>query len=216
MPWCAAFRVCAKRREFNGVSVASCGLRGDVVATLDFCAGHRENRAAMESRSALAAAGLLERERELERLERAISAAVDGAGSVVAIEGEAGIGKTSLVGYATGCGSSAGMRVLRARGGELEREFALGVVRQLFEVLLASATRQDRDRWLAGAAGLSAPVLSSVPVGDGAGQEPSSVLHGLYWLSANLSVEQPLLIAVDDAQWADTASIRFISYLAPR
>ncbi|MEA2128279.1 MAG: ATPase domain, partial [Solirubrobacteraceae bacterium] len=61
----------------------------------------------MESRSARAAAGLLERERECERLERAISAAVDGAGSVVAIEGEAGIGKTSLVGYATGCGSSA-------------------------------------------------------------------------------------------------------------
>jgi DNA-binding CsgD family transcriptional regulator len=158
----------------------------------------------------------LERERALERLERAISAAVDGVGSVVAIEGEAGIGKTSLVGYATGCGSSAGMRVLRARGGELEREFAFGVVRQLFEVLLASATGQDRDRWLAGAAGLSAPVLSSVAVGDGVGQEPTSVLHGLYWLSANLSVEQPLLIAVDDAQWADTASIRFLSYLAPR
>jgi hypothetical protein len=169
----------------------------------------------MESRSARAAAGLLERERELERLERAISAAVNGAGSVVAIEGEAGIGKTSLVALATGCGSLAGMRVLRARGGELEREFAFGVVRQLFEVVLAAATRQDRDRWLAGAAGLAAPVLSSVPVGDGAGQEPSSVLHGLYWLSANLSVERPLLIVVDDAQWADTASIHFLSYLAP-
>jgi len=168
------------------------------------------------ARSARAAAGLLERECECGRLERAISAAVDGAGSVVAIEGEAGIGKTSLVAHATGCGSSAGMRVLTARGGELEREFAYGVVRQLFEVLLASATPEDRERWLAGAAGLSAPVLSSVPVGDGVGQEPSSVLHGLYWLSANLSVEQPLVIAVDDAQWADTASSRFLSYLAPR
>ena len=39
-------------------------------------------------------------------------------------------------------------------------------------------------------------------------------LHGLYWLTANLARERPLLITIDDAQWADEASMaaqRFLS-----
>ncbi|MBW3607337.1 MAG: ATP-binding protein, partial [Actinobacteria bacterium] len=159
---------------------------------------------------------MLEREGELERLEQAIAAGVEEAGSVVAVEGEAGIGKTSLLAHASRMASDAGMRVLRARGGELEREFAYGVVRQLFEGTLASAQPADRERWLAGAAGLAAPVLSASARAPGSGAEPSSILHGLYWLSANLSAEQPLLICIDDAQWADEASIAFLSYLARR
>ena len=41
-------------------------------------------------------------------------------------------------------------------------------------------------------------------------------LHGLYWLSANLATRRPLLLAVDDAQWADDASVRFLGVLARR
>ncbi|MDQ3722047.1 MAG: hypothetical protein M3376_03045, partial [Actinomycetota bacterium] len=75
----------------------------------------------------------------------------------------------------------------------------------------------DRARWLAGAAGLAAPLLSASAQARGGGDpDPSSILHGLYWLAANLSAEQPLLICVDDAQWADDASIAFLSYLARR
>lgn len=48
------------------------------------------------------------------------------------------------------------------------------------------------------------------------GPDPGPILHGLYWLMANLSMERPLLIAVDDAHWADPASIAFMSYLARR
>ncbi|GEL19259.1 ATP-binding protein [Pseudonocardia asaccharolytica] len=42
------------------------------------------------------------------------------------------------------------------------------------------------------------------------------MLHGLYWLTANLAARDPLLIAVDDAHWADPASLRFLNYLARR
>jgi predicted ATPase len=41
-------------------------------------------------------------------------------------------------------------------------------------------------------------------------------LHGLYWLSANLAEERPLLLCVDDAHWADELTLRFILYTAHR
>ena len=170
----------------------------------------------MQGRARTVAAALLEREAEVERLDRAIAAAVAEAGSVVAIEGEAGIGKTSLLAHATAAAARAGLRVLTARGGELERSFAYGVVRQLFETELAAADGADRERWLAGAAALAAPVLTASAAAGGSGPDPSSVQHGLYWLAANLACERPLLVAIDDAHWADDASIAFLSYLARR
>jgi DNA-binding CsgD family transcriptional regulator len=162
------------------------------------------------------AAGLLERDWELERLERAVAAAAAGAGSLLALEGEAGVGKTALLSHAIDRAGDAGLRVLSARAGELEREFAYGVVRQLFEVLLVSATDQERARWLAGAARLAEPVMSEIDISPGDDARPGSILHGLYWLAANVAGEQPMLIAVDDAQWADDASIGFLSYLGRR
>ena len=49
--------------------------------------------------------------------------------------------------------SGHGMRVLRSRGTELEREFAFGVVRQLFEPPLAEADEPNAPNLLHGAAG---------------------------------------------------------------
>ena len=43
-----------------------------------------------------------------------------------------------------------------------------------------------------------------------------SLLHGLHWLCANLAVTQPLLLAVDDVQWSDENSLRFLTYLGGR
>jgi DNA-binding CsgD family transcriptional regulator len=161
-------------------------------------------------------AGLLERELELQRLAAVIETAGGGVGSVVALEGEAGIGKTALLSHACRLASTSGMRVLSARGGELERDFAYGIVRQLFEVPLAVAQPAQRERWLAGAAGLATAVVSTTATDLSAASNPASVLHGLYWLSANLSLDHPLLLAIDDAHWADDASIAFMSYLARR
>ena len=81
---------------------------------------------------------LLEREAQVAALEVFAEAARGGAGRFVVIEGGAGIGKTRLLAEARAIGGSAGMRVLAARGGELEGEFAYGIVRQLFEPLVAS------------------------------------------------------------------------------
>jgi hypothetical protein len=75
---------------------------------------------------------LLERDAELAAVEGLITANPSG-GRLLAVEGPPGIGKTSLLVETRTRGQAAGMRVLAARGSELERAFSYGVVRQLFE-----------------------------------------------------------------------------------
>ena len=45
---------------------------------------------------------------------------------------------------------------------------------------------------------------------------PFAVLHGLYWLTADIAQQAPLLLAVDDLHWADQPSQRFVAHLAHR
>jgi AAA ATPase domain len=159
---------------------------------------------------------LLERETELGAVEEMIGLVGRG-GRLLAIEGPPGIGKTALLAAAKELGRAAGLRVLGSRGSELERSFSYGVVRQLFEPLLASEHGDERGSLLAGAAGLAAPVFDPAHVaGEPTGDSSLATLHGLYWLTANLAERQPLLLAVDDLQWSDLASLRWLAYLLPR
>ena len=82
---------------------------------------------------------LLERSEELARIEAALVEARAGRGTFVVIEGPAGIGKTALLAAARTAAADGGMRVLRSRGTELEREFAFGVVGAEFEPPRAGA-----------------------------------------------------------------------------
>jgi DNA-binding CsgD family transcriptional regulator len=166
--------------------------------------------------SGTAVAELLERERESAQLSARIDAALAGEGSIVALEGEAGIGKSALLAYAAEHAATAGMRVLSARGGELEQDFGYGVVRQLFDPALSRMPTDECDRVLSGAAGLALSALSVPDRSAERATDPGSVLHGLYWLTANIVAEQPVLVALDDAHWADSASIAFLAYLARR
>jgi DNA-binding CsgD family transcriptional regulator len=161
---------------------------------------------------------MLEREAELATLEALLAAARDGDGRLVVVEGSAGIGKTRLLAATRKLAELGEFEVLTARGGELEGEFAFGIVRQLFEAPLAAATAEERDELLSGAAGLSASLLTSAPTsssGDGA-ESSFAMLHGLYWLAANFASRKPTLLVVDDLHWADEPSLRWLAYLAHR
>jgi DNA-binding CsgD family transcriptional regulator len=158
-------------------------------------------------------APLVERELELETVERLLAGARAGSGRGLVFEGPAGIGKSSLL-AATRTAAGAELRVLSARGGELERELPFGIVRQLLEPVVVAYDAEEREALLAGAAALAKPVFAVDPE---AGAEPSfSSLHGLYWLTINLADVQPLLVAVDDTHLADVASLRWLVYLARR
>jgi DNA-binding CsgD family transcriptional regulator len=111
------------------------------------------------------------------------------------------------------------MRPVSARGRELESDFSFGVVRQMFEPLLSSAGPAERDLLQTGAAWRAGIALDAVQ-GDAAplaGNDPSfAVIHGLYWLAVNASSMRPLIMVVDDLQWADPASLDYVLYLADR
>jgi DNA-binding CsgD family transcriptional regulator len=155
---------------------------------------------------------LRERWREL----ASVDVLLERRGGVLVVEGRAGIGKTSLIGVACSRAEELGYEVLRARGSELEAGFAFGVVLQLFERRLATAGAGERAALLAGPAAAARPLLSGELAAEPAGDSTFAALHGLYWLVANLAADRPLLIAVDDAHWADKPSLRWLAYLAPR
>jgi len=163
--------------------------------------------------------GLLERDGELARIHQLLGGARAGGGGLLVIVGPAGIGKTALLRAATAQAMPAGMRVVAARCRELESGFSFGVVRQLFEPLLNAAGHAEKEVLMAGAARRAAIALDAVQ-GDLAalsGNDPSfAVIHGLYWLAVNASSTTPLIISVDDLQWADPASLDFLLYLADR
>ncbi len=160
-----------------------------------------------------APAGLVEREPQLAALAELLRVAREGGGNLAVVEGPAGIGKTRLVREAADQARGAGARLLSARGGEFERDFSYGIVRQLFEPLLAGG---DAAGLLGGAAALARPLFDL----DRHGLEPvdpsHGTLHGLFWLVANVAAEETVVMVVDDAQWCDPPSLRFLAYLAHR
>jgi DNA-binding CsgD family transcriptional regulator len=161
---------------------------------------------------------LLERERELAVFDDALRDAREGRGRVTLVEGSPGIGKTSLLRAAAETAVASGFRCAHARASELERDFAYGCVRQLLEPVIARAPDADRERWFAGAAALARPLFAPT---DATQLAPSadtrfSMLHGLYWLLSNLTDEAPVVLTVDDLQWADAESVRLLGFLAPR
>ena len=159
----------------------------------------------------LASSPLIGREREL----AALSAAVDGSregGRIVVVEGEAGVGKTVLLGALAAGAGAAGATVLRARGGELERGEGFGIARRLLERVVAEAVDGRRDEPARGRRRPRARRLrprarwcsTSRPATASTGWSPTSPRRGR-WRSI-----------VDDAQWADRASLDWLAYLARR
>lgn len=173
---------------------------------------------------------LLDREHELGAITSAVTAAFGGDGSALLLRGPAGIGKTALLRAGATVAADRGLVVLGARGAELESDFGFGVVRQLFASVTASP---DGDRAvldgataldpavLDGATALAAAVLGVEPVAD-AGRGPDgpdaafAKLEALTRVTARLAASSGLALIVDDAHWADAASLRFLAYLARR
>jgi DNA-binding CsgD family transcriptional regulator len=154
---------------------------------------------------------LYEREAEVEAILAAARVARDGRGSVVVVSGAPGIGKSAVL--AAIARETPELRRLTARGGELERQLPLGVVRQLLESTLTGARRQVPRRLLGGAAGVAAILEGRA---SGADADWAAILTGLHRLVRNLATERPLLVEVDDVQWADAASLRVLAFLARR
>ncbi|NUS51305.1 MAG: AAA family ATPase, partial [Nocardioidaceae bacterium] len=157
---------------------------------------------------------LVDRDAELARLRRCLGLALVGDPQVAVVNGPAGSGKTSLVRRIRDEAVEAGATVLVARGSQLEKEFGFGVVRQLLDPVLADPAAHER--LLTGAAAGAAQVFDATAAAGTSSESLFTVLHGLYWLTSNLAARGPVVIAVDDVQWCDASSLRFLAYLARR
>jgi DNA-binding SARP family transcriptional activator len=155
---------------------------------------------------------LVDREGELAQMAATLRRVLAGQGAVLLIEGPAGIGKTRLLDEARRLAETRGRYAVSARGSQMEQSFAFGAVRQLFEPLVRAM-----PELLEGAAASARIVFDSdhEPHERG-GDGVFAALNGLYWLTVNLAASGPILLAVDDLQWCDRASLRFFAYLAKR
>src|SRR5712691_1483682 len=174
----------------------------------------------MCSRAAEAEPGkLVGRESDLSALEERLRAAAAGSSSFVVVEGPPGIGKSALLSVVAATAERSGMRVLRACASTTERDITFGVVGQMFALALGHSSEENRRTWLRGAAATAHQILNidgCAPGGRAARSDLRAALHALYWLTVNAARQRPLLLVVDDAQWADPASLRWLTHLSRR
>jgi DNA-binding CsgD family transcriptional regulator len=157
---------------------------------------------------------LLEREHELLALRDGLDRARRGDGALLLVEGPPGVGKTELVREARATAGRAQLMTLEAKGSELERPFAFGIVRQLLEPVIGKPSGHD-DLFT----GAAAPAARLFETGEGGASRSDAdfdALYSLYWLIVNLCDRASVLVSVDDCQWSDLDSLRFLSYLGGR
>ena len=162
---------------------------------------------------------LIERERELELVGEAVAKAAAGDGQLIVIEGPIGVGKSTLLGAVRQAGRSGGLCVAGARGSEVERGLGWGVVHDLFTPMLNRLDEVQTARVFQGAARTASAILD-VPgrTGPLSREQPmAAALHSLYWLTVGLQEQLgALILTVDDVQWSDEPSSRWLGYLAAR
>ncbi|MFE3560347.1 ATP-binding protein [Streptomyces sp. NPDC059193] len=159
------------------------------------------------------------RERELEAVTKLLSSRSSQSTSVL-VQGDAGSGKSALLRAAVEDIRSDRDTVVSASGDVMESGFAFGLVRQMFEHLVRAAGEGPLSP-LSGQAAAAAPLLLGSP-GNVGGRAPvacgtdEDLLRSLYWLAVNLTTTGRLIIVVDDLQWADLDSLRWLHFLLRR
>jgi DNA-binding CsgD family transcriptional regulator len=149
---------------------------------------------------------LLGREREREALDGLLDGARAARGGVLVIHGEAGVGKTALLGYAVEAASE--FRIAWTVGVEAEMELPFAAAQQLCAPFLDLTDRLPQPQHDA----------LDVAFGLSTGPAPNEFLVGLAVLGllAEVAEEQPVLYVVDDAQWLDRASARALAFVGRR
>ena len=149
---------------------------------------------------------LYDREAECALIDRLIEDAGAGRSVVLVVRGDPGLGKSSLIEYATGCAD--GSVVLACRGFEAESQLAFAglgdLLRPLAEHLDALPEAQR------------AALEGVLSVGPPAVADRLTLNVGVLSLLAAAAEHTPLLLTVDDAHWLDAASLEALAFAARR
>ncbi|HET7049319.1 MAG TPA: AAA family ATPase, partial [Solirubrobacteraceae bacterium] len=162
---------------------------------------------------------LVGREAELETLGGVVTDVRAGASRVVVMLGEAGIGKTALLGEAIAVGNQGGCLVLAGRAAEHEREVPYGLIVDALDDHVASV---GAARLRAAGPELAGVLPSARDPGSPAPRRPSQPVdrfahhRAVRSLLELLARERPLLLCLDDLHWADEGSVELLLHVLRR
>jgi DNA-binding CsgD family transcriptional regulator len=150
------------------------------------------------------------REAELRRVEELVGAVADGPAGLL-IEGEIGIGKTTMWKQGLRAAGSRSLRVLACRPIQSETRLAYAALGDLLaevpDATLATLPRPQRHA-------VEVALLRAEP--EGQEPLPRAVALGVLGMLGALARERPTLVAVDDVQWLDQASERALAFALRR
>ena len=158
--------------------------------------------------------GIRGREAETAVLGEALDRVASGRRAVVLMEGEAGIGKTRLLDAALEDARGRGMQVAAGRAEELERTRPFGAVADAFGCVRSSHDPRRAaigELLAAGGDGERNPITVTSDPGL-----RFRVVDALADLVEELALPGPLVIGLDDLQWADPSSLLTLSALSRR
>jgi DNA-binding CsgD family transcriptional regulator/tetratricopeptide (TPR) repeat protein len=162
---------------------------------------------------------LVGRDRELELVGQLLGEVCAGARRFVFVTGEPGIGKTSLLSELVRQAEERGCLALQGSASEFERELPFGLIVDAFDEYLASLDPRAFSRLAAEDLGELAGVFPALRSLDPGSDEPTTpaerfrAYHAVRDLIERLAATHPLLLALDDLNWADGASLELASYL---
>ena len=155
-------------------------------------------------------ASVVGRDAELAALNEFVAGVPEGA-SVLVLEGEAGMGKTTLWRHAAEMAQSRSLTALRAQPAESETALSFSVLGDLLEAVLEPALEPLPE-------GQRAALARALVLDEAAGAAPDPHAVGVAVLNVlrGLASERPLVVCIDDVQWLDAASAAALTYALRR
>ena len=161
---------------------------------------------------------LVGRSELVDQLEEAVSSAAEGEPRHAVIGGEAGVGKTRLLGEMRARAEASGARVLVGGCVTMGSE---GLPFAPYTEIIRSLVAQDGAAAVIAAAGRAAPDLARlVPTLDTGEAGPSQEMwaqtrlhEALFDLFRRLSERRPLVLQLEDLHWADAGTLAATSFL---
>src|SRR5215469_13870948 len=142
------------------------------------------------------------RDQERQQIQAALAQARSGASATLALVGEPGIGKTTLLSYAAE--HATGMQVLRARGVESEAQIPFGSLLELIRPALGLMDKVPAFQ--------AAALESALALRPGLSGDRFAVGAATLSLLAAYAEQGPVAVLIDDAQWLDVSSAQSLLF----
>lgn len=163
-------------------------------------------------------ADLLEREAACSAILTTLRHAEGGAGSVLLLRGDPGIGKSRLLGW-TAREATGRFLIVAAVGHEMETAFPYALVHQVAAGLRRVPRGPSPE--LVEASDTLRSLVRGAPVAAGSDRAPAypgraAIAYAFHWLLASVGEHQPLLLLLDDLHWSDPDSLEILRFSAWR